>query len=72
MAVRTGCQADARPGDVPGGGGGRADTIKSGQVITNNGGLGQNVGSSVGGLGFRLACDASGCTSVGGSGLHPK
>ena len=70
-----GCQADTRPSDVPGGGGGRAVLSESGQVITNNGGQGQNVGSSVGGFGFRLACDASGCTSVGtpeGRGLHPK
>jgi hypothetical protein len=70
-----GCQADTRPSDVPGGGGGRAVLSESKQVITNNGGFGQNVGSSVGGTGFRLACDGSDCTLVGtpvGRGLHPK
>jgi hypothetical protein len=41
-------------------------------VITNNGGFDQNVGSSVGGIGFRLACDPVCTGPVGGSGLHPK
>jgi hypothetical protein len=70
-----GCQADTRPSDVPGGGGGRFVLSESGQVITNNGGLGQNVGSSVGGFGFRLACDpSSGCQVSGNgvTGLHTK
>jgi hypothetical protein len=70
-----GCQGGTSPGDVPGGGGGRAVLSESGQVITNNGGFGLNVGSSVGGIGFRLGCDASDCTLVGtpdGRGLHPK
>ena len=68
---RAGCTGGTSPTDVPGGGGGRSVLSESGQVITNNGGFGQNVGSSVGGSGFRLACDPV-CTSVGGSGLHPK
>jgi hypothetical protein len=60
--------------DTPGGHGGRAVLSESGQVITNNGGFGQNLGTSVGGSGFRLACDPI-CTQVGtpeGRGLHPK
>jgi hypothetical protein len=68
-----GCQGGTSPSDVPGGGGGRAIQSEppDQQVITNNGGFGQNVGTSVGGIGFRLACDPV-CTQVGGSGLHPK
>jgi hypothetical protein len=69
-----GCQGGTSPSDVAGGGGGRAVLSESGQVITNNGGFGQNVGTSVGGIGFRLTCDPA-CTLVGtpeGRGLHPK
>src|SRR5262245_20267440 len=60
-----GCQADTRPSDVPGRGRGRAELSESGQLKTSNGGFGQNVGSSVGGKGFRLTCNASDCTQVG-------
>jgi hypothetical protein len=56
-----------------GGHGGRFVLSESGQVITNNGGSGANVGSSVGGFGFRLACDPI-CTGAGNgvSGFHAK
>ena len=68
-----GCQGGTSPSDVPGGGGGRAILSESKNVITNNGGFGQNLGTSVGGGGFRLACDPI-CPPdpVGGSGLHVK
>jgi hypothetical protein len=69
----TGCTGGTSPTDVPGGGGGRALLSESNQVITNNGGFGQNVGSSVGGFGFRLACDPI-CQTSGNDviGLHAK
>jgi hypothetical protein len=69
-----GCQGGTSPSDVPGGGGGRVILTEppDQNVITNNGGFGLNDGGSVGGHGIRLACDASGCTQVGGSGLHAK
>ena len=70
-----GCQGGTSPSDVPGGGGGRAILSESKEVITNNGGFGQNDGDSVGGKGFRLECDPI-CTKEVGTpydrGLHPK
>jgi hypothetical protein len=68
-----GCTGGTSPSDIPGGGGGRALLSESKQVITNNGGFGQNVGSSVGGAGGRLACDPICQTSGNGViGLHAK
>jgi hypothetical protein len=71
-----GCQGGISPSDIPGGGGGRAILSESDkQVITNNGGFGQNDGDSVGGKGFRLECDPICTKEVGtpiGQGLHSK
>jgi hypothetical protein len=61
--------------DLPGGHGGRLIRDESGSPQFNAGGFGQGletISGLVGGGGGHGTCDASGCTSVGGFGLHTK
>jgi hypothetical protein len=66
------CSGGSSLGDIPGGRGEHRTMDFSSGEITTSGGIGGNSGTFVGGAGGHTTCNPSGCTFVGGTGIHPK